>query len=267
MKSNFKLAVGDYTVNKFSSGEIQVTVQGVDTTCVNTITGSVLSSDNIIELLQLVEALRFAENYNLALIMPYCAFSRQDRRCNTGESFSLKVFTNLINSCNFDTVTTYDNHSDVSTALLDNCVNIPVSDSTFLDSADNFYDYYIAPDAGAIKKVAECSKKMQVPMIRADKSRDTLTGTITGTVVYTDTETLNNQTVLIIDDIMAGGRTFIEIAKELKRIQQNVIIHLWITHMFADYGLGLLKEAGISKFITTDSTCKLEDEALIVLKL
>lgn len=254
MKSNFTLSTGDYSVHKFHSGEIQVTLN-LDVEILDncTITGSILSSDHIIELLQLVEALRHKGHYYLNLIMPYCAFSRQDRRCNTGDSFSLKVFTNLINSCKFDSVTTYDNHSNVATALIDNCVDIPTSESSYLANVDKFYDFYISPDAGANKKVLECSKKFQIPMIRADKSRDPLTMEITGTEVFATAEQLNGATVLIIDDILAGGRTMIELAKSLKEIQPNVTIHIFITHMFADYGFKLMIDAGISKFITTDS--------------
>ena len=251
----------------------------------NIITGSILSSDHIIELLQLVETLRYTlPTTKLRLIMPYCAFSRQDRRCNRGESFSLKVFTSLINSCKFESVTTYDNHSDVSTALLNNCRNVPVADILYKTVQDNFcnivgyppygydfsdhdYDFYISPDAGANKKVLGCSKQFQVPMIRADKSRDLLTGNITHTEVFTTAEQLNNKTVLIIDDICAGGRTFIELAKALKRIQPNVIIHIYVTHGFFEYGLDELTKAGISKFITTDSVCTLEDSSLTIIKI
>lgn len=265
MKPNFKLSSGTYTVKKFSSGELQVTTEDCYYKSIS-ITGSVLSSDHIIELLQLVEAIR-AKNSAcmISLKMPYCAFSRQDRRCNEGEAFSLKVFADLLNSCNFTQVVTMDNHSDVSTALINNCLNIPVSEAEFLDNADNYYDYYVAPDAGAIKKIEECSKKYQVPMIRADKTRNTLTGEITGTVVYTDSETLDKKTVLIIDDICANGRTFLEIAKEMKQIQPSVTIHFYVTHGFFGAGLDSLKKAGISKFITTDSVCTIKDKDLRIL--
>lgn len=254
MEPNFKLETGGYTVFKFPSGEVQVTVgKSVRETCNNIITGSVLSSDNLMELLQLVEALRFEENHNLRLVMPYCAYSRQDRRCNPGESFSLGVFAKLINSCNFDSVTMHDNHSDVATALINNCTSIPVRQILPLDMYEGDYDYFVSPDAGANKKVQECSKRFNVPMIRADKVRETSTGKILETVVYTDADQLKDSTVLLIDDIVAGGRTFIEIAKALKAIEPSVTIHLYCTHGFFSKGLHDLRAAGITKFITTDS--------------
>lgn len=261
---NFTLSNGIYSVMKFHSGEIQVTVDIASHS--TTITGSILSSDNLMELLQLVEALRFYGCHTLTLIMPYCAFSRQDRRCNYGESFSLKVFTTLINYCSFESVTTYDNHSETSTALLNNCVNVPVS-NIISTLAVHSYNYLISPDAGSNKKVFDCANKFNVPMIRADKCRDTKSGRILSTDVYATPEQLNNATVLIIDDICAGGRTFIELAKSLKAIQPNVIIHLYVTHGFFTNGLAEIQQSGISQFITTDSVYFSNSSAVRVINL
>lgn len=258
---NFKLSSGEYTLMQFPSGELQITVKGFSNLNSNynvRITGSILSSDNIMELLQLVEAIRTENSLlnDISLVMPYYAYSRQDRRCNKGESFSLKVFANLINSCNFSKVTTFDNHSDVSTALLNNCYNIPVW-QLLLDAQYTIklkeYNYFISPDAGANKKVFNCSKLFNIPMIRADKIRDTSNGKILDTQIFATSEQLKNSKVLIIDDICQGGRTFEELAKALKVIEPSCTIHLYVTHGFFNNGFNAMKEAGISKFITTKS--------------
>ena len=269
MQPNFKLKIGSYELMQFPSGELQVKLNTSEQFWVyqeyegsaNSIIGSILCSDHIIELLQLVDALRYnKQDINLELVMPYCAYSRQDRICNPGEAFSLKVFTNLLNSCNFSKVTTWDNHSDVSTALINNCHNIPVSkllsgfESNIIDNLDlTQYDYFISPDAGANKKVFSCSQAFNKPMIRADKTRDVTNGKILETIVYTSPDQLRNSTVLIIDDICQAGRTFEELAKAIKTIEPTCQIHLYVTHGFFNAGFNKLKEAGISKFYTTYS--------------
>lgn len=254
---NFKLSSGEYALMQFPSGELQVRLTGILQLKNLKIYGSILSSDHIIELLQLVDAIRIkSNNAQLELIMPYCAYSRQDRICNSGESFSLKVFANLINSCNFSKVTTFDNHSDVSTALLNNCYNVPVH-QLLLDAQYTLnikeYDYFISPDAGSNKKVFNCSKLFHIPMIRADKIRDVSTGKILDTQVFTTADQLKDKTALIIDDICQGGRTFEELAKAIKVIEPSCDIHLYVTHGFFNNGFNAMKEAGISKFITTNS--------------
>lgn len=260
MKPNFKLSSSSYSVMQFPSGEIQVTLDTAPHAAriyPVTITGSILSSDHVMELLLLVEAINYRWNTsNINLIMPYCAYSRQDRRCNQGESFSLKVFTNLINSCNFTKVTTFDNHSDVSTALINNCYNVPIHqlllDAQYIIKLRE-YDYFVSPDAGANKRVFNCSKLFRIPMIRADKIRDVSNGKILDTQVFATADQLKNKTVLIIDDIGQGGRTFEELAKAIKAIEPSCNIHLYVTHGFFNAGFNKLKEAGINKFFTTTS--------------
>lgn len=266
---NFTLSEGSYKIMKFPSGELNVTlIDYMDIGSKNcgplTIKGSILSSDNLMELCLLVFALKtWIPSIPCRLIMPYCAYSRQDRYCNPGEAFSLKVFANIINSLGFIAVTTVDNHSDVATALFDCIENFSVAEvlneKNLIDSYNNTYKYFVSPDAGANKKVFECSKQFNIPMIRADKLRDTKTGKILETIVYANAEQLDNATVLIIDDICDGGRTFIELAKVIKEIQPNCKVHLYVTHGFFSKGLSPLFQF-IDKIYTTDSICKLPEQ-------
>ena len=264
MNPAFTLKGEDYKVFKFPTGEVQVTLMKYyPKRTQTTITGSVLSSDDLMELLQLNDALIRAGYKEIHLIMPYCAYSRQDRVCNYGESFSLKVFTQLINSCNFASVTTWDNHSDVSTALLDRCTNIHVKD-LIEPVSDNEYDYLVSPDAGANKKVFALSQSTKIPMIRADKIRDTATGNIIDTQVYTTKEQIEGKRLLIVDDICAGGRTFKELTQKLKSIA-NCNIDLYVTHGFFNNSVDVidsLVDSGISDIHTTHNPYKLKHTRL-----
>ena len=265
MTPNFGLSKMTYKVMKFPSGEIQVTLNKPLYNVTHTnIIGSILCSDHIIELLQLVETLRYIyPKIELTLKTPYCAYSRQDRRCNAGESFSLKVFAQLINSCNFASVTTWDNHSDVSTALINNCTNIHVKD-LIEPVSNNEYDYLVSPDAGANKKVFALSQAMKIPMIRADKIRDTATGNIIDTQVYTTKEQIEGKRLLIVDDICAGGRTFKELAQKLKSIA-NCNIDLYVTHGFFNNSIDVINSilaSGISYIHTSNNPYKLKHQRL-----
>lgn len=263
---NFKLSSGSYSVMQFPSGEIQVTLGTSSATRIHPIciTGSVLSSDHLIELLQLVEAIK--SNWkvqDIELVMPYCAYSRQDRICNEGESFSLRIFAQLINSCNFTSVTTWDNHSDVSTALINNCTNLHVKH--ILPSKEVVsYDYFISPDAGSNKKVFACSQQFNIPMIRADKIRDVSNGNIIDTQVFATADQLKNAAVLIIDDIAANGMTFWQLAKTIKEIEPTCKVHLFVTHGFFHSNLDKLSEY-IDHFITTTSVCTITDKRLTLI--
>ena len=263
MIPNFQINIGSYSVKKFKSGEIQVKLDGnyKDTNNDLLIEGSILSSDQLIELCQLVEAFR---HYNplikIVLVMPYCAYSRQDRRCSPGESFSLKVFTNIINSLNLSYIITTDNHSDVSTALIDNISNISVS--TLLTNESHLLvgpnplttaNFLVSPDAGANKKIQSISFETKIPFIRADKTRSLEDNSISNTIVYATPEQLDNKILLIVDDIADGARTFAELAKAIKAIQPNCTVNLYVTHGFFTYGINHLYESGIDTIYTTNS--------------
>ena len=257
-----------YTVTKFPGGEINVVLhQTFQMFGALLITGIIKDSDNIMELLLLKDACNRIFNWNkTALGLAYVPYARQDRVCNDGEALSIKVFANLINSMNFDTVLTYDNHSDVSSALINNCTNVTVTEiiaSTFeAGQVFDIPDLLVSPDAGANKKVFELSKATEIPMIRADKTRDTKTGNITGTVVYSDD--LTDKHVMIVDDICDGGRTFIELAKVLK-IKNAKKVTLYITHGIFSQGIDVLFENGIDEVITTNSFYQGIDERVQVI--
>ena len=273
MKPNFEINGVTYEVFKFPSGEVQVRVTGFFTPYSNlTIKGSILSNDHIMELFQLVSILNRLgiKASDMKLIMPYCAYSRQDRVCNPGEALSMQVFAKMINSLGFGSIETYDNHSDVATAVLDNCTNVPVEYLLNPLMRKSKYDYFISPDAGANKKVLKCSQKFHVPMLRADKVRDTRTGEIKETKIYADKRQLKgNKTVLIIDDICAGGRTFKELTKAIKDISPECEVHLFVTHGFFNNSVEVIDsliESGISKILTTNSVYNLDHKGVACTK-
>lgn len=261
----------------FSAGEVHIQMQpyiikpstGVTLKSKIVIAGRITSSEALIELLMLNDAIdRRYPDYEKHLDLFYTPFSRQDRVANVGEALSIKVFGNMINACNFKSVTTYDNHSSVSNAVINNCIERSQLDlfvQTFTLNPAGF-NFIISPDAGANKKSFIIAKEFGIDMIQADKTRNTITGDITGTVVHAEFDKLVNKTVMIADDICDGGRTVIEIAKVLKEKGVNKI-YCYFTHGIFSKGLDVLFDAGIDHIFTTDSFIQEENEKLTVLEL
>lgn len=172
------------------------------------------------------------------LYLDYVPYGRQDRVCNKGEAFGLKVFCNMVNSMNFTSVTIEDPHSDVTPALLDRCRVVSqsqvVKKDHYLDEATGYELKYflktagiVSPDAGSNKKIGEVCKVLgKDSFIRADKKRDLSTGEIVETVVYSSIVPVD---CLIVDDLCDGGRTFKELAKALKE-KGAERVGLFVTH-------------------------------------
>lgn len=201
-------------------------------------------SDDIIDLMLLVDAIkRIDPRTRLYLQMKYVPFGRQDRAANAGEAHSLKVFATMINSCNFERVQIVDPHSDVTEGLFDR--NSITKQEAVLKLTLGLTDLAItpesyvlvSPDGGALKKIFACAKALgNIPVVRADKSRDTATGNITGTYIV-NPEVLKDKRALIVDDICDGGYTFIKLAEEIRRVNPTTMIILYVTHGIFSKGL------------------------------
>lgn len=188
---------------------------------------------------------------NKFLMVPYLPYARQDRAQDTS-AFSLKVMANLINSMNFKRVYTWDVHSHVSEALINNIDNVPLericeNHGPLLYDIEKFEYTLVSPDAGAEKKVAKLSNLLRVPYLTAYKIRDETTGKLSNAMIVQDKVPKN---VCIIDDICDGGRTFINLAKVL-RAKGTERVGLYITHGIFSQGLDVLSE--IDSIYTTDT--------------
>jgi ribose-phosphate pyrophosphokinase len=115
-----------HTLMKFSGGESHIKLDmEYDFSRIDkvVITNRFVNGDDLMEVLIAKDALKRRGIEKFELIMPYIPYARQDRECVEGESFTLKVFTNILNSANFDRVVVLDAHSDVAPALINNCIN------------------------------------------------------------------------------------------------------------------------------------------------
>lgn len=227
----------------FSGGEVSVKLEQEFLNSKGFIINAFLkNSEDIMLLLNLTDAIKYQYGFNatIHLVLKYCPYARQDRVCDKGESFGLKVFANIINASSFTSVGIIDPHSDVAPALFTNGYSIDLAESFDKKYTENI-DYLVSPDAGANKKVFKLSQKYNIPMIRADKLRDLTNGQILETIVYTDD--LKGKRVLIVDDICDGGRTFIELAKQL--VNKGATVDLYITYGIFSKGRVVLKMSGI----------------------
>lgn len=201
----------------------------------------VYTPTDIMDLMLVTDALRrvVPVGSTLRLVMPYVPYARQDRVAVEGEPLSIKVFCNLINALAFDAVEIWDPHSDVTPALLNNVTIVPTKSLMLMALGEKGCAYllrdcvFVAPDAGARKRVMKLAQTFNTDVIFADKARDPLTGALSGAEVKGD---LPARPLLVVDDICDGGGTFIELAKVL-RAKTNMPLYLYVTHGLFTKGL------------------------------
>jgi ribose-phosphate pyrophosphokinase len=196
-------------------------------------------------------------NGYISVFIPYFPGARQDRIApDTVETFTVKMYADLVNSLKLDEVIIFDPHSEVAPALINNC--IVLDNHKFVNKAilGAGLCVIVSPDAGAAKKTESVVKSFPVKWHKKDgmpdiiyfkKNRDMKTGELSG--FQTDKIDLAGYNCVIIDDICDGGGTFLAIAEVLKTMNCGKL-HLIVSHGIFSKGLPLLLDV----FKTISST-------------
>ena len=199
----------------------------------------------------------------MVLFMNYIPHARQDRVKKREDVFTLKYFSEIINSMGFDKVYVLDPHSSVSEALIDNLV-INNGKDKIRQVIDELIIspivYY--PDNGAYKKYSDF---INMPSCYGVKNRDWSTGKILGLDVITNGIDIKDKTILMIDDIISYGGSMYYSAKKLKELGCGDI-YIYASHVENSILEGDLIKSGLFKRIyTTNSLFSGEHELIEIL--
>lgn len=249
----------------FSGGEPHIKIKpDFDVSETVTITHRINSFNDFGLLLLAVDALKRMHVKLINVFIPYFPAARQDRVMIAGEPLSVKVYADILNSLKLNKITVFDAHSEVTSALLDNCEVIPnhYFIAQVLKKIGNDVKL-ISPDGGALKKIYKVSEYLGgIDVVECSKSRDVKTGKLSGFKVYDDN--LQGMDCLIVDDICDGGGTFIGLAEELKKKNAGKL-YLAVSHGIFNKGFESMK--AFEKIFTTDSFREFDEEIVEVLKL
>jgi ribose-phosphate pyrophosphokinase len=213
---------------------------------------------------------KYGSREKVYLSLPYIPCGRQDRVVHKGESLSLEVVSDIINTCGFEYVYTLDPHSSVTGNFVKNLVVIPNNEfisNVIIDIKTKFENnkefFIFAPDEGASKKIYTMLSEIGISpeVVIGSKSRNNV-GQITKYGISYDGN-LNDlpKNCIIIDDICDGGATFTNASKKLREsIEGLENVYLAVTHGLFTKGLEpLLVDGNINHIYTTNSVCKLEE--------
>lgn len=165
-----------------------------------------------------------------SLMIPYMPYSRMDRTEGM-RVFTLKHLCKLINNLNFESVTVYEPHSDVSTALLDRVKVVNMSkflaEGLLKELNDGKEEVYLVyPDAGAAKRYEKEIRYEKV--LTASKERDFNTGRIKKLEINGEVQSKSFKAI-IVDDLCSKGGTFAMTASKLKDMGATET-YLVVTH-------------------------------------
>lgn len=194
------------------------------------------------------------------LNIPYLPYARADRRFSLKGNSGLQSFLFKLSDLGIDKLITVDPHNE--RALKVGCSQfIVVEYMTQLEAFRSVvnrdhlaprteWDVIVAPDKGAKEKAQTIAEHYGLPLVCCTKERDATTGKLSNPIVP---ERLDGKRVLIVDDLMDGGYTYIQLSQELYK-QGASFIDLYVTHLIASKGLNVLTNS-INKLYTYQTCC------------
>lgn len=238
------LLINDKPVNYFffPAGEIQVRLPEIETERV-ILTALPKSSDDIMLIMLVVNALNNQGITDIDLDLLYLPYARQDRVCSKGEAFSLEVMADILNSLPAN-IRLYDAHSRIAEDLIGYHSHTQIEHIFkrygVLDEYDLENITFVSPDKGANEKVRNLISRLKIPSysIECKKVRDPSSGHI---IRYEVPPFNNYKDIFVIDDICDGGATFLKLGEELKQRGARYMI-LYVTHGIFSQGLSQLRQ-------------------------
>ncbi len=211
----FGAPLGKINIQKFSDGEFQpIFLESIRGDYVFLIQSTFAPTDNLMELLLMIDAAKRASAYKIIVVMPYYGFSRQDRKDKPRVAIGSKLVATLVEASGADRVITMDLHAPQIQAFFE----IPVD---HLDSSAIFIPYieqlklenltFAAPDVGSTNRVREIASYFNADMVICDKHRKRA-NEIASMVVIGD---VAGRDIILIDDICDTGGTLSKAANLL----------------------------------------------------
>ena len=167
--------LGKLVVTQFSDGEFSVsyeeTVRGRDVFLVQS---TFPNSDNLMELLLMIDAAKRASARTINAVIPYFGWARQDRKDKPRVSIGAKLIADLLRVAGINRLITMDLHADQIQGFFDipvdhlyaSAVILPYLESLKLD------DLVIAsPDVGGSKRANTYAKYLGCPLVLCNKTR------------------------------------------------------------------------------------------------
>ena len=208
--------MGKINIQKFSDGEIQpIFLESIRGDFVFLVQSTYAPSDNLMELLLMIDAARRASANKIIVVMPYYGYARQDRKDRPRVAIGSKLVANMLVAAGADRLITMDLHAPQIQGYFD----IPVD---HLDSSAVFIPYitqlklenltFATPDVGATNRIREIANYFEAEMVICDKHRKRA-NEIASMVVIGD---VTGKDIVIIDDICDTGGTLAKSAALLK---------------------------------------------------
>ena len=218
INTRLSLPLGKALVGQFSDGEVMVEIQenvrGRDVFIVQPT--SAPTNDNLMELLVMIDAMRWASARRITAVIPYFGYARQDRRPRSARvPITARLAAKMIGTAGANRVLTMDLHADQIQGFFDIPVdNVYASPILLGDIWRQKYDdlMVVSPDVGGVVRARALAKRLEADLAIIDKRRPKANEAKVMNIIG-DVEGRN---CVLIDDLVDTAGTLCKAARALK---------------------------------------------------
>lgn len=209
--------LGQLVITHFADGEFSVSyeesIRGRDVFLVQS---TFPNSDNLMELLLMIDAAKRASAHSIIAVIPYFGWARQDRKDKPRVSIGAKLVADMLSVAGIDRLITMDLHADQEQGFFDVPVDHLYASSVMLPYIEslNLENLVIAaPDVGGSKRASTYSKFLNCPLVLCNKTRKK-PNEVAEIQIIGDVKDAN---VILIDDMVDTAGTITMAADLMKK--------------------------------------------------
>ncbi len=254
---SYGIKLGNVELMRFSDGEFQVsfeqTLRGSELFLIQS---TMAPSENLFELLLMVDAAKRASAHHINAVIPYFGFARQDRKDKPRVAIGAKMVANLLMAAGVDRVITIDLHADQIQGFFDIPVDHLFASSIFipyLQSLNLGNNIVMAsPDTGGTKRANAYSKYLDCDMAICYKQRSK-PNQISNMTLIGD---VDGRDVVLLDDIVDTAGTLCKSAELMMNAGANSVRAMCTHGIFSGKAYENIENSVLSELIVTDTIIK-----------
>lgn len=250
---SYGVSLGDVKVFEFSDGEFQTsfeeTVRGQDVFIVQS---TMPPTENLFELLLMVDAARRASARKIIAVIPYFGFARQDRKDKPRVAIGAKLVANMLMAAGVDRIMTMDLHADQIQGFFEVPVDHLYGSTIFYEEMkrlDNGNLILAAPDAGGAKRANAYAKRLNTGLAICHKQRKVANEVAEMTVIGD----VAGKDVILVDDMCDTAGTLTK-AADLFMEKGALSVRAFCTHaVLSGPAYERIENSSLTELIVTDT--------------
>ena len=254
--ASYGIPLGDVSIVHFSDGEFEPsfdeTVRGCD---VFIIQSTPPPTDNLMELLLMIDAAKRASAHKIIAVMPYFGYARQDKKGKPRVPIGAKLVANLLTAAGVNRIMTMDLHADQIQGFFEVPVDHLFASTLFLPYLKqlNLSNLCIAsPDMGGTKRANTYAKYLNTEVVVCYKHREKA-NEVSKMMLIGD---VKGKDVVLIDDMVDTAGTLTKAADLMMEKGANSVRACCTHAILSANAYERLDQSKITELLVTDSLTK-----------